>query len=104
MIRIALLLCSLFLAWGMLAVAAEGPSAALGKSLFESTTLGTNGRSCSTCHPAGKGLKKIAVYDDDQLKGIINSCISGALKGKKFTPDAQELNALLAYLRSLQKN
>jgi cytochrome c len=104
MIRIALLLCSLFLAWGMLAAAAEGPSVALGKTLFESTALSGNGKSCSTCHPAGKGLQEIGAYDDGQLKEMINFCIRDALKGKMFTPDAQELNALLAYLRTLQKN
>lgn len=103
MSRIVLLICSIALVWAVSAPAVEGPTVDLGKSLFESTSLGSNGKSCATCHPAGKGLEKIGNYEDDQLKETINSCVHNALKGKRFNPDAQELDALLAYLRSLQQ-
>lgn len=103
MLRRILLFCSFALLWALSVPAMEGPTVDLGKSLFESTSLGGNGKSCSTCHSNGKGLDEIGNYDDDQLKGIINSCIQNALKGKKLNPEAQELDALLAYLRSLQQ-
>ena len=103
MLRIALLACCLIFGWSLSAPAEEGPSAALGQSLFESTALGSNGKSCSTCHPGGQGLDNLASYDDTRLKTTINSCIQNALKGKKLNPQAQELDSLLAYLRSLEK-
>jgi len=103
MSRIVALFCFLALAWAVSVPAMEGPTVELGKNLFESTSLGSNGKSCSTCHQDGKGLNKIGTYEDGQLKEIISSCIQNALKGKKFNPEAQELDALLAYLRSLQK-
>ena len=103
MLRIALLACCLTLCWSLTTLAEEGPSAGLGQSLFQSTSLGSNGKSCSSCHPEGKGLDNLGSYDDNQLKGTINSCIQNALKGKPLNPQAQELDSLLAYLRSLQK-
>lgn len=83
--------------------AVEGPSLEVGKTLFEATTLGSNGNSCASCHPGGKGLKEVAAYDDGMLKEMINFCIRDALKGTMLSPEAQELEALLRYLRSLAK-
>ncbi|WP_020677857.1 cytochrome c peroxidase [Geopsychrobacter electrodiphilus] len=83
-------------------LAAQAPTADLGKQLFESPTLGSNGKSCSSCHSQGKGLEKIAGYDDAKLKGRINSCIRGALKGKVLALESTELDSMLIYLRSLQ--
>ncbi len=80
----------------------EGPALEVGKNLFEATNLGSNSNSCATCHPGGKGLKEVAAYDDGTLKEMINFCIRDALKGKMFSPDAQELEALLRYIRSLE--
>ena len=101
MMKIALLACSLMFALALSAAATEGPSVELGKSLFESTNLGSNGKSCATCHPSGKGLQNIGSYDDAKLKKIVNSCVQNALKGKAFSPDTQELDSLLTYLRTL---
>lgn len=83
-------------------LAAKAPTSDLGKQLFESPTLGNNGKSCSSCHPQGKGLEKITDYDDAKLKGMINSCIRGALKGEVLAPESAELDSMLIYLRSLQ--
>ena len=83
------------------ALAVEVPTKELGKQLFEATTLGSNGKSCSSCHPQGKGLEGIGGYDDGTLKGIINSCIRNALKGKTIDPESTELESLLIHLRSL---
>lgn len=82
--------------------AVEATSVENGKQLFESTELGSNGKSCSSCHPQGKGLEKIATYDDAKLKTIVNTCIRNALKGKALDPESTELASLLSYLRSLQ--
>lgn len=91
--------------WLMLGVssslAVEGPSLELGQTLFEATTLGRSGNSCAGCHSGGKGLQEISAYDDDMLKEMINFCIRDALKGTMLSPEAQELEALLRYLRSL---
>lgn len=99
--RIVLTAVSCLFLVASLSFAVEGPSLEVGKTLFEATTLGSNGNSCATCHPAGKGLKEIAAYDDGMLKEMINFCIRDALKGTMLSPDAQELEALLRYLRSL---
>ena len=86
-----------------LLAAEEGPTPALGKTLFESTGLGTNGKSCSVCHPKGKGLEEIGSYPDGQLEELINFCIRDALKGKMLAPDSQELKAMAVYLRTLPR-
>ena len=49
------------------AVAADQPSVARGKELFESTRLGTSGKSCAGCHPGGKMLEAAAGYDPQRL-------------------------------------
>jgi mono/diheme cytochrome c family protein len=81
--------------------ATEGPTVAMGQALFESTALGSNGKSCASCHPAGKGLEEIGAYDDPVLKEMINFCIRDALEGKMFALDSQELDSMLLYLRTL---
>jgi len=93
------LVCFSCVAWGI-----EGPSAELGKQLFEAQSLGASGRSCATCHENGKGLDKLAAYDDAGLKKMINYCIEKALKGKPFPMESQELDSLLLYLRSLKQS
>ena len=102
MSRLALC-CALLLTIACSAGAAEGPTAELGATLFKATTLGSSGQSCASCHPEGKGLEELAAYDDGQLKETINFCIRDALKGEMFNPQAQELDALLAYLRTFRK-
>lgn len=86
------------------ALAIESPSLGLGKSIFESEKLGASGRSCNGCHPLGKGLEQTGDFNDLELKDIINACIRDALKGEMISQDSQEMNALLGYVRTLQKN
>ena len=83
--------------------AIESPSLELGKALFQATELGTKQRSCSTCHPNGKGLEMIGDFTDQELKDIINACIRDALDGKMLAIDSQEMDALTGYIRSFQK-
>lgn len=73
-----------------------------GENLFRSTDLGTNGRSCSSCHPDGKGLDKIADFDDVMLRDIINACIRDAMKGELLAEGAKELRLLAEFVRRYQ--
>lgn len=80
--------------------AAEPPSVEHGRQLFDSTALGTNGRSCSTCHAGGKGLEDVSGFDDAKLEMIINQCIQKPLKGQALATDSNELRSLVMYLRT----
>jgi len=84
-----------------LAMAAGQPSAQRGKELFNSKALGTNGKSCATCHPGGKGLEKAAASGQGMLEKIANQCIVKALKGKALAPGSPDLASLVAYLKTL---
>ena len=95
---------SLLLMTGISAQATEAPTLSLGKALFESTELGTKGRGCVTCHEQGKGLEMIGDFNDTELKDIINACLRDAMGGQLMSTESQELEALLVYVRSFQKN
>jgi cytochrome c len=84
-----------------LAMAAGQPSVDRGKELFNSTILGTNGKSCATCHAGGKKLEKAAGYDEKLLEKIVNQCIVKALEGKALPPDSPDLTSLVAYVKTL---
>jgi cytochrome c peroxidase len=81
----------------------EAPSIELGQALFHSPALGSNGKSCSTCHAAGRGLAEIDAYTDAQLRDLVNACIRDALAGRMLSDGSQELDSLVLYLRSLTK-
>ena len=80
--------------------AADAVSAERGKQIFESTKLGTNGKSCASCHPGGKKLEWAGTYDDERLGEISNKCISKALQGKPFKEDSDDLKSLILYLKT----
>lgn len=84
--------------WG--SAAAEQPSLKRGEELFNSTQLGTSGKSCASCHPGGKKLEEAAGYKDDELGGIINQCIMKPLKGKPLAADSTDLTSLIIYLKT----
>lgn len=81
--------------------ATEVPTTELGKKLFHSEDLGSNNKSCASCHPDGKGLEEIDAYDNGMLKEMINFCIRDALDGEMIDPDSTELESMRLYLRSL---
>jgi hypothetical protein len=92
-----------FIALFVLATVASadgGPSIERGKVLFNSTTLGTNGKSCAGCRPDGKGLEEAAVYDEKRLAKISIQCIVKALNGKALADGSPELTSLVMYLKS----
>jgi cytochrome c len=77
------------------------PSLESGRQLFTSEKLGTSGRSCATCHPGGKKLKKAAGYDEADLADIINRCIAGPLEGEPLDPGSADMKSLVLYVKSL---
>lgn len=72
-----------------------------GEKLFQSTALGSNGKSCKSCHAQGAGLENLNDYDSEVLRGLINICVEDALKGSPFPAGAQELKDLEEYIRRL---
>jgi len=93
---------TLIMASLQLSMATEITTSEIGRDLFESTKLGTSGRSCAVCHPDGKGLDKVGDFSDAELKDIINACVRDALHGTLFAGDSKELNALMLYVRNFQ--
>lgn len=90
-----------FFVTSVIAAFAGGPSVEQGKALFNSTSLGTNGNSCSTCHSGGKKLGGAAAEDEKQLEATINKCIVGALKGSALPSGSSDLTSLALYLKTL---
>jgi cytochrome c peroxidase len=82
-----------------LALAAD-PSMERGKELFNGTTLGTNGKSCATCHQEGKRLESVVTYEEGELADIVNRCIEKPLKGKAIDPASTDMKSLIMYIRS----
>ncbi len=95
-----------------LASFAHAGDVAKGKALFNDPTLGggTAGKSCGSCHPNGKGLQnvtgktefKFAGKVHKSLEDIINACIEKANKGKALDPKSEQMQDLIAYLKSLK--
>jgi cytochrome c len=85
--------------WGSSVLGGDLPSAARGKELFDSKELGTNGMSCSTCHPDGKRLQGVAALADEDLAATVNACLSGPLKGKTLDPGSTDMKSLMLYLK-----
>ncbi len=96
---------------------------AKGLELFKDVGLGTNGKSCESCHPEGgtKGMEGematkpltgvkdrypgvFMMHDPKKevtLAEVVNFCITMPLKGEALTEDSPEMLNLLAYLGSL---
>lgn len=97
-VRISIMPVSIVLLLFPLIVCA-GEESISGEKLFHSTSLGTTGKSCSTCHPQGKGLEQSGDYDDAILREFVNFCIRDAMKGKMLPEGSEELRTLGSYLR-----
>jgi cytochrome c len=79
---------------------ADGPSMERGKELFNSAKLGSNGKSCATCHRDGKKLEHAATYDEGELGEIINRCIKDPLDGKALDPTSSDMKSLIIFVKS----
>jgi cytochrome c peroxidase len=86
------------LGMGIASAAQQEASLEKGKALFNDPKLGTNGKSCSTCHADGKGLTHAGEKSD--LARIVNNCIAIPLKGKPLDPESVEMQSLLLYVKS----
>jgi len=70
-----------------------------GKALFSDPKLGTNGKTCFTCHANGKGLEQAGAKSE--LADTINMCITNPLKGKALGTTSSEMQSLILYIKSL---
>ncbi len=79
-----------------------------GKSLFNNPALGSNGRTCSSCHRDGKGINgtksvfRIIGREFNDPADAINFCLKIALKGNPLQKESQEMQDLVAYIKSLK--
>ena len=91
---------------------AQAADVGKGKALFESPALGggTSGKSCNTCHPGGKKIggdlfdrKQLTIMGMDKasVADIVNVCIEKPLGGKAIDPQGEEMQDLLAYIKTL---
>ena len=91
------------------AVAGSEPSVESGKKLFNDTGLGTSGKSCAGCHPDGKGMAAAAGRTEWKLGGntfatleeVVNTCLTGPLKGKALDAESMEMQSIVQYIKSL---
>jgi cytochrome c len=84
-----------------------------GKALFNDPKAFGGVKSCSSCHPDGKGLEKAGVMGKKEwdtpagkyksLEEAINACITMANKGKAIDTKSQEMKDMVAYIKSLGK-
>ena len=84
-----------------------------GKALFNDKSLGnsTVGKSCSSCHPGGRGLEEaggknifnIMGKTQRNLEDAVNFCIINALRGKAIDPYGKDMKDIVSYIRSLKK-
>src|SRR5512141_564676 len=83
-----------------------------GKTLFNDPKLGggTSGKSCSTCHPDGKGLEGVGSKkrwktpggEFTSLEEATNVCITMALKGKALDVKSEQMKDLVSYMKSIK--
>lgn len=106
---IVILACVAFFGGLSLAHAAD---AHRGKKLFEDPKFGggTTGKSCATCHPNGAGLGadlfkrdhySIMGMEKSSIEGVVNACIKIPLGGKPIDPKGEDMQDLLAYMRTI---
>ena len=75
-----------------------------GARSFADPGLGTNGKSCATCHGDGKALAGKAAFPKEALGGVrtldqaIQVCVTNALAGKPLAWDDKRLSAVAVFL------
>ena len=84
-----------------------------GKALYNDPSLAgsTNSKSCNTCHPGGAGLEQAGTKEYSSLMGtrtrsledVVNICIERPLGGKALKKDSQQMQDIVAYIKSLGK-
>jgi cytochrome c553 len=85
-------------------------NAAKGKAMFNDPKFAGGSRACSECHPNGKGLEKAGDKKEFRIMGgtqksleeAVNACIVGANKGKALDLKSQQMQDVVAYIKSLK--
>ena len=80
-----------------------------GKEHFNNPAFSGGKKSCSTCHPNGRGLEgsgaktTFAIMGGEQtsLEQVINVCIINANKGTALDANSAEMQELSSYIKSL---
>ena len=80
-----------------------------GKAHFNNPAFAGGKKSCSTCHPKGRGLEgagakttfNIMGGEQTSLEQVINVCIVNANKGTALDADSTEMQELSSYIKSL---
>jgi cytochrome c len=79
-----------------------------GKSLFNDSNLGTNGKSCNSCHAGGMNIDgsketfSILGSEQESVENAVNFCIEMALNGKPLGQDSEKMNDMVSYLKTLK--
>lgn len=82
-----------------------------GEMLFKDAKAFSGMKSCSECHPMGRGLEKSGMKMEFKIMGqtqksleeAVNFCIINANKGKAIAMDSKEMMDMVAYIKSLGK-
>ncbi len=110
-----ILLLAIFVVGLLFSFAFAAGNVEKGKALFDDPKAfsGSGEKSCSSCHPDGKGLEKSGMMGKKEWKNpvgtfksleeTINSCIIEANKGKAIDPKLEEMKNVVAYIKSLHK-
>lgn len=81
-----------------------------GKMLFEDPKFAGGVKSCSSCHPGGRGLEKAGEKKEFHVMGktqktleeAVNFCIVNANKGKALDPNSEQMKDVVAFIKSLK--
>jgi cytochrome c553 len=84
--------------------------AAKGKALFNDAKFAGGSKACNECHPNGRGLEKAGDKKEFKIMGgtqksleeAVNTCIVGANKGKAIDAKSQQMQDMVAYIKSLK--
>ena len=92
-----------------LALAKHHTAEERGKVHFNNSAFAGGKKSCSTCHPNGRGLEgsgaktsfNIMGGEQSSLEQVINVCIVNANKGTALDVSSTEMQELSSYVKSL---
>lgn len=104
--RIIPVLACLILVLG--ASAAHAGDKEKGKALFNDINLGTNGKSCNSCHADGKDIDgskdtySILGSQQDSIEDAVNFCIKMALSGTPLDKDSENMKSMVSHLGTLK--
>ena len=81
-----------------------------GKALFNDPGFAEGSKSCSTCHPDGRGLERagekktfnIMGGSQNSLEEAVNVCIVNANKGKAIDVNSDQMKDIVGYIKSLK--